>query len=302
MTSIAFLCETSGLANRIRGLISYRALSQVLNSDFFLCWSPDPACDATFETLFAPQRQDCELVDRDTIRERERCGDVKVFTHADWWDDIWEAQCRGMVAWEVYFQHVVENLRALKFDSAILDRAARFVAEHHVTQRAGFHIRHTDNLTTYEHWASHSRGSFDPKLVSETESFLNFAEDCSSRCGLYLATDDQDIERLWRARFVNANLVTTAKDYHPRQYGHPAARSTSVFDAAVDLAILASCKFVVGTYYSSFARIGAAIGGRSYLEIQGKRCVKDPVLPSRARLSRNSDFDPKIARINTFRA
>src|SRR5437763_7306900 len=51
---VIFLSGRSGLGNRLRALLGYRALSLCCGVPFLVCWVPNPACDAEFDDLFEP--------------------------------------------------------------------------------------------------------------------------------------------------------------------------------------------------------------------------------------------------------
>ena len=106
----------------------------------------------------------------------------------------------------------------------------------------GVHIRRTDNKVSIE--------------ASPTELFCKKIQEIRDEypdCKLYVASDESnEIERI-TDYFGSENVVT--------MQGIERSRNTKkgIIDAATELYILANCRAIVGSYYSSFTDTAAAI-------------------------------------------
>src|SRR5688572_3375130 len=139
---LVFHARKGGLANRLRALVGYRALSRCLGVRFGLAWEVNDWCEAPFEALF--RADGVELV---------APGDgAEVHEARSWFDAVWETCGRGRVEWSDYIAEVGRCLAELTPVAEIAAQVDRFLEANRPWPRVGVHIRHTDNLQKYEGW------------------------------------------------------------------------------------------------------------------------------------------------------
>jgi hypothetical protein len=113
----------------------------------------------------------------------------------------------------------------------------------------GIHIRRSDNILSIKH--------------SPTEKFeeIMLGMLASGYCErFFLSTDSAEVERYMVDKFKD-RLVVHSKRTCDRNL------DDSIKDAVVDLYCLASCKKVVGSYWSSFSETAASIGGKELVVV-----------------------------------
>lgn len=80
--------------------------------------------------------------------------------------------------------------------------------------------------------------------------------------GIFLATDNPQFEEMFKREFPGT--VTNQRRHH----GHGARQSVDgMTEAMVDLYTLAKCEIVVGTFGSSFSRVGAWLGNKPFVGV-----------------------------------
>jgi hypothetical protein len=283
-SSLIHWTRNVGLANRLRALAGYYVLANTLNLDLYICWEADPACQAQFEELFdleASGLNQEQLVDP---REKDRMADketVVVKDEIDWYDKIWEQHQNEVGAWSTFREGAVQFLRSLRPVSAIRDRIESFTERHPLCEVPGIHIRWTDNLGVYDHFEENA-ANFERNDVSKLGGFVKFIEDYEDSDRLFFATDNRRVHDAMHLLFED-RLIEPDRNYIPNRsiprrmvmklvsltglrIGN--RRSTSLDEAVVDMWLLSRCRFIVGTYYSSFSEVSAIIGGIDYYDVR----------------------------------
>jgi hypothetical protein len=252
---------------------------------FYLCWQPDLACPARFEDLCSAPS--VERIDPATAQKFLAGNTATVATAADWCDDIWAAWASELVPWEKFLEQARVAVAAIAPTSEIAKRVEEFASRHRLEQRDGFHVRFTDNVREYGVWSVRSARKFDPKCVSQPAGFVRAMDERVASRELFLATDSGEVASRLRVRY-GARLVSFATEFAKTR--RLRERSTPIEVAFAEMLLLARCRTVVGTYYSSFSRLSAMLGGRDYFEIQGTECVADPIVPTESRRLWNALF------------
>lgn len=113
----------------------------------------------------------------------------------------------------------------------------------------GIHIRRSDNILSIKH--------------SPTEKFEEImlgmlASGYGER--FFLSTDSAEVEEYMTDKFKDRLVL------HPKRSCDRSVED-SIKDAVVDLYCLASCKKIVGSYWSSFSETAASIGGKELLVV-----------------------------------
>jgi len=282
---IQLRCENAGLGNRLRALIGSYALAKLLNIPLLLSWRRDSSCDLAAGDILAPFPPDIVPQDAPDAEFKESIGFA--ITDMDWPDDIWSIYGRPYTSWRRYVEMLRIIIGVFRAPEPIASHINRARSSLSASRLIGFHIRNTDNLTTYSHWKLHARGKFEEDKKTDVVGFSRYLTRMPLGTQCFLATDDFNVESSFK-RAYPSQIVTLPKLYRePSKCGE---RTTSTHSSVLDFYMLAHCDEVVGTYYSSFGRMSAILGGIKYSEVQSVDTIFDPVIPSRCGLLRNSDI------------
>jgi len=291
--------DGSGLANRLRAVIGYKALSKCLDMDFALCWTIDVACLTGAEPLFS--RDYCRLISTNELSAFATQHDCLVCGESAWFDSLWLTHGKNIFSYEHYLDAVRHEIKTLQFAEAVIAEVEHYASAWNLKSLPGLHIRHTDNIFEYQKWSTSAKGSFDLQKTSSLDGFYALMDEFAKAGCFFLASDNQDVMAAALARYANRVLTYdklfnhTASDFwrdeNPDKKQLAAqlrfnvrTRTTSITDALVELLLLSRCREVVGTYYSSFGKCAALLGGVPYSEIQGTKRVFDPMLSGKMKL------------------
>ncbi len=258
------VCSESGLANRLRVLLSAMALSEATGRALQVHWPRTPACAGRFDELFEPS---LPVHDGDAVA----CAALPLWggvgqpmsdlLHAseqhlalrspDWLirPDQYPAHAplcrRCMALWPTHKPAPYER-----------ETVAAFQRQHFRSRMIGVHLRRGDFLRAR------------PDVVGGTPQALAAVERLLAGCpeaGLFVCTDDgardpvtgrvqaEGVVDRFRERFGERVVSTT-----PRSLDR--ASSAAIQDALVDLYLLRQTDFFVGTRDSSFSAM--AVFGR----------------------------------------
>jgi hypothetical protein len=260
--AMVFTSRTSGLANRLRALVAYQALSQMLEVDFYVDWVPDAPCDERPETLI--ELGDFNFIDDATFQTLRQRKDVSVVSRSVWFDIAWQAYLVGRFSWPDYARRVQACLERLRPCGDIEAEVDAFSARHAFNRWCGVHIRQTDNVGAYPSWEKNAP-AFRTDRISRVDGFAEFIAHSTDR--VFLSTDNPEVERLILAQAGDRVVV------FPKAYREPLAkvriRTSSIREALVEMLLLGRCRRVVGTYFSSFSIFSALWAGIEYHEMRG---------------------------------
>ncbi len=271
--SIVFKAGGVGLGNRLRALIGYHAMSQLLKVPFYLCWIPDEECDASFSDLFESTVVTLEFHE---LAELARSRHVTVFgeptpefpDRAPWFHEIFRRHMASFTPWPEFMHSVVSSLRNVTPTDHILETVNEFSLFHDLSNAVGFHIRHMDNVTThYRRW-SEQFSDFHPGSISLIQGFVDAINDAVTKSPVLLVTDNKEIEASLVQRYDKRIFV-----FQKQYISSPVGRTSSIQEALIEMMLLGRCKKVVGTYYSSFSKFSAMWGRTEFAEIRGLKCV-----------------------------
>jgi hypothetical protein len=262
--AVLFRVRNSGLANRIRALVAYRALSRIVGAEFYVDWAPSTPCDAELHALF--DTRDLNLTTEKQFKEMVSSANGVVVSQSDWFEIIWQAYLAEHCTWPRYVQEVKACLRELRPNEALLERTNDFAGRHDFPTLTGMHIRNTDNVREYESWAQNSPG-FKIDEVSRVEDFVAVLESPRGSTRYFLATDNWEVEKLITKRFASRVIV------YPKTYRTAITqrqRSSSVEEALIEMILLGRCRTILGTYFSSFSKFSALWSGIEYRELRNR--------------------------------
>ena len=272
--SVVYWARYAGLANRLRALVGYKALADLLECPFYLCWENNAHCPAAFEELFVPHG--IEVIPRDRIAAHRSAGGI-VGDTSDWFTQIGKQHDFGGTTRDRFLRRSIDNLKSLSLRPELARAVDQFAGAHQLSDRTGLHIRYTDNVAAHRRWAGKIRG-FEHENASRLEGFEAYVSreiDASSDVQIFLATDNQGVERRFRRRFGN-HIITYPKTYQGtlswwigRFRSGPAFRTTPMSYAAIEFYLLARCRKLIGTYFSSFAQLACLIYGAEIYHVAG---------------------------------
>ena len=281
---IIFWAQGSGLANRLRALIGYQALAKFKKRSFFLCWISDGGCDALFSELF--HTDNVQQISDSKLEAEKDNEQVRIYSDCCWFKDIWEKHLHESVPWESFKSEALNFAEQLNPLPRIAYRIENFTGHNKLTNMPGFHIRMTDNLKAYNGWLGHS--GFNLEHISTLNGFeIQIQKVLSEKVsnGIFLATDNKKIERyfknrfpgqiltyqkIWRSRSrLNFSFVFRRNNFRIKQ------RTSNMEDALVEMYLLSKCKFITGTYFSSYSKFAAILGKKPYFEILGDQSKKN---------------------------
>ena len=259
----------SGLANRIRAIASGVALARKTGRDPIVVWHRDSGLNAPFEAIFKTDSLPFQLRETgalsyglvyDIPRKRNLYLSalapffdrrLRIFQDANKGFDSEESRIESIVASSGRDIIIQSGFEFYKIDRALLnsifhisDRVKRRMDEilGGEAPEAALQIRRTDNAKSI---------SFSP--LSSFDSIARRLVDSDPGIRIFLATDDGATKDFFR-RTYPANVVLNPAE---------ASRSTveGIVDAAAELYIMAECRDIYGSYWSSYSEIAAMIGG-----------------------------------------
>lgn len=262
-----YLYPHSGLANRIRVIISGLSFSDTVKQELTLIWSKDNSLYCDFTDLF---EKDDKIILKHyewltKIRNRVQNKKIlkrifnKIFSidfslfDEDFKELVWSTGTDNINLGKLpekvnnyyistcnEFHFNKAYLKYLRPTAIIKNNIDRNIAEF-TNKTIGVHIRRTDNAASIQE--------------SPLERFIEIMRNDLMRdpaINYYLATDDMQVEIAIKDLFPG-KILTYQKDYSRTSV-------KGVQDAMVDLYTLsATCK-IYGSYYSSFSDIASRIG------------------------------------------
>jgi hypothetical protein len=289
--NFVYVARFSGLANRLRAIVGYKALCNLLGAKFYLCWSRHPSCNIEYQGIL--DDLDTYLISEADLGLLQRSSENLIITKSTWFDDIWLKFGRNHISYPDYLDEIKRELHNIRFTTSIIREADIFKSQINLSDMIGFHIRYTDNILEYQQWARKSVGNFDINKISALEGFENIIAQSRQDIKFYLATDNQGILMKFIEKYYN-RIYYFAKDYifandplecisktiHDEIIITKTSkkRTTSIPSAAIEMLLLGNCKAIVGTYYSSFGKFSAIRSDTPYSEVNGKTCVHDPLI------------------------
>ena len=257
----------AGLANRLRVIESVVSLAKDLNCPVEIIWLPDHEMVAQYEDLFEPS----ELFSVTSRNKLKYCrssfslrpyktplaalinryyGVDLVFNELDirrqtltGYFDI-----RAMIPGKTVYIDTCHNFYTYHYNfswvrpvAAIADQVARFEESMGDSRCIGLHIRRTDNRMSIQNSPDHL---FEAAIRRELER--------DSDAVFFLATDDQATQ----SYFINLWGPDRMLAY-PKQFGRDTVPATQ--DAVIDWMLLARCRKLYCSFYSSFSETAIAV-------------------------------------------
>lgn len=261
-----FLEPHSGLANRLRAIVSGVSLAKKMNQPIRVIWNKDVGCYVDFHELFQPVdglelRRDnwktkCMKLARgkkslrwlpvlagidfymfdENFKQYVWCNKGHVFNPASLKKNvrnIYINTCNDFY----YHKEVMELFKPINEIQVIIENYTKKFS----SKTIGVHIRRTDNVESIE---------YSPIELYIEEMKIDLSRD--SEVDFFLATDDKETEKRLKELFPR-KIITTEKEL-------TRSSKAGMVGAMVDLYSLAKCSKIYGSYYSSFSDVASRIG------------------------------------------
>jgi hypothetical protein len=263
---VIYLVPHSGLANRLRAIVSGFSLAKEMNQPIKVIWKKDDGCNVDFYEIFQPVAglelsQDnwetrCMKLARgkkllrwlptlvgidffmfdENFKQYVWCNKSHIFNPGNIKKnarDIYINTCNDFY----YQKEVMELFKPINEIQIIIESYTKKFS----SKTIGIHIRRTDNLESIK---------YSPLELYIEEMKFDLSQD--SEVDFFLATDDIETEKMLENLFPG-KIITIKKEL---------ARGSKIgmVGAIVDLYCLAKCSRIYGSYYSSFSDIASRIG------------------------------------------
>lgn len=261
-----YLTPHSGLANRIRAIVSGISLAEHLGMPITIIWEKDEGCNINFSDLFKPihgitvvnrhWKASVEKIIRgkkyfkwvhslvgidfymfdENFKDLVWCNEDHVFK-----PEIIKKNVRDIyinTCFDFYYKKEFVNLFKPINDIEILIEKQ---IEKFSSKTIGIHIRRSDNVKSIQF-------SSLELYIHQMETDLSL----DNQIDFFLATDDIETERTLKGIFPG-KILTIEKELARNS-------KTGMLGAIVDLFCLAKCSKIYGSYWSSFSDVAARIG------------------------------------------
>jgi hypothetical protein len=278
-----------GLSNRIRVLISGIVLAEAMGREFAMLWQANHHCGAAFDVLFQNKWPVVHLpIPSSELVNFRILTKLAPFQTSKWSNKRlyllleyprqhiflryydWLIRPEGKTAYASLQRHCLQLLNELQPIESILTRIESFRAVLFSQTMIGVHLRRGDYNRCRPHCCQNTSMAF-----RAVDRFLEY----DHTAGILLCTDDGAVD-------PKTGKPTTTEGVHARfveRYGKRVVWSSprsldrqtpeAVQDALVDLWLLRSTNYFVGTYGSSLS--GMAVVGRSIPRIL---CVNETAM------------------------
>lgn len=255
-----FIRPIFGLANRLRTIASAYALAQESGRRLRVYWTDTPDCHAKWtDILKIPAEFDvvdvnaadldvvepCFVADNPNFFSRDRAKEFISACRSNCDDDYAHENFKPFFPNGNY-----DWLKPIESVQAEINQFKQRLGP----ETIGVHIRRTDNKEA--RFMSPTR-LFKEKIAAEITA--------SANAKFFLATDDDSEKVDICATFPGR--VFTRDNVHARE------ADGGIRDALIDLCLLASAKRIYGTFWSSFSREAARIGGAELIVVDDKSKV-----------------------------
>lgn len=270
-----FLQPHSGLANRIRVIISGLSFAETVKQPLIIYWEKNSGLNCDFYNLFEKNERivvknfDLRIWVLDRMKNKGIMKKLfdKIYKidfsllDADFNKYVWNTNSDfidlSMVPNEVrnyyiktchefsFHPEYLSYLKPVKYVQDLIDMEVKKFPEKIV----GIHIRRTDNNISIEE---------SPLKLFVKKMYADLVED--KKTHYFLATDDPIVEKELLTLFPS-NITITKKQFTRNS-------QEGIVGALVDMYCLAATNKIYGSYYSSFSSVAARIGNIPLLVIK----------------------------------
>lgn len=216
---IIFCC--SGLSNRIRTILGFKAVCDKFDKKLKVIWIPDNACNGNFTDYF------------------ENINNVEFFNNKIYpIDYTGQSSIKNIVNFYNINIKEYELYSHIKLKKNIQNKIDIFVKNNNIQNCIGIHVRRTDYT-----------GNFIGKLLNGANNdseFFDYIDKYSENNPFFIATDNRDTQILFKNKYGKRVL------FYAKIKNTSNLRKTSLENAIIDIFILSKCKKIKGTNKSSF--------------------------------------------------
>jgi Protein of unknown function (DUF1647) len=244
-----------GLCNRLRAIASTKRLCTINHMRCTILWKwgnhdellqADPTIEWTAE-LPSDTEDNYTRVKHLVENEGGNCQNRRIWLTKD--ARIILNTCYAYNAYEEPRPISVYDLAPwLPMPSELLLNKVRHFKQTHFNNTVGMHMRRTDNTRAFE-------------LTPDELYFQEAAQLIDSGHSIFLATDNRDVEKMMRDKYGNKIIVYPKNPELVKRWPRKGFNFQETADDLVDLFLLASCEFVVGTSASSYSVLATIYNG-----------------------------------------
>ena len=264
------VCPRAGLCNRMRAIASAKRLCSKVGARCTIVWDW-----GDYDTLF---EDDTEWVPYSAFMDTRRNFAVPGYHHIshspiykggsrrNWRVPVTTHPRIALTSWFVFCAAEEQLLRRYtayeeqevfpwlpKPHTSIMEKVAAFKQAFFPPHTVGLHIRRTDNIRTI--------------LRSPDKAYFKRADRLvDTGHHLFLATDNQDTLQLVHRRYGEKLIHYPKSSVLERRWPRSCSSTQDIIDDMVDLWLLASCEFVIGSRGSSYSRTAILLNGSSRCE------------------------------------
>ena len=274
-----YIEPTGGLCNRIRSIASAYKAAKNTGRRLTVIWKRDEGCNCGQTALFSLS-DEISGMDLDPLNPDWTIKGKRMLFR--WFSKLERGYFSNDRAREISMTHNVEEVIAdkrhvyfescyglygseysdlCKYDYSVIRVNEEILkgvvpAVKNEGNMIGVHIRRTDHGPSI-------RESTTESFIREMDRELKCAE---GRCRFFLASDSREAKIEMIEHFGPELIVT-------RDVGLERSTEDGIKDAFIDLINLSCCKKVLGSYYSSFSEVAAAMGGIPLVECRSTEGV-----------------------------
>ena len=254
-----------GLANRMRATLSALQLSYDKKINIKIFWVKDSSLNCEWRKLFLkhPNIFDCPFV---SFRLFNYLVRILRFLHLESLCRIFhsndDSEFQEYVKTEIsnhkltiassyseFYQGSVPDFRDVFVLVPELKTRIDAIVSQWPSNTIGIHIRRGDNQWAIEH-----------SPIQLFEEYVNKEIEKDNHVKFYVASDDLSCIEYFKEKF--GNCIITACGEKTRN------TVSGIQQAIVELFALSSCKYIIGSYYSSFSEMAAKLGGISLFTVK----------------------------------
>lgn len=251
------LRPVSGLCNRLRAMNAAYWLAKKVNCRLNVFWRIDFSMNIGFDSLFkVPADMHLRVMDPEAYYSRGLFSSLNPFAHTFEQREKFVrnvVRFKGCGLWSITdFNEFYKDAKSCYSWLKPVEHLQKKIEDIQAGMGKdviGVHIRRTDNEMSIKHSPT---SLFVERIRLELMS--------NPRQRFFLATDDVPTKELLKSTF--GERLFTREDVSARE------DANGVVDAVIDLMLLASCRKLYGSHYSSFSEVAAAIGQSELIQLK----------------------------------
>lgn len=263
-----------GLCNKLRVIVSAYSIAKQYNKKLVVLWTSNHECNCSLDKLFdLPEDIKVYNLSRNGIKNRiygKIIRTVAKLSEYRIYDQEVVKAVSDISLQKKYYEnskniyiHTCESLLGSgcildsRHDFTIIQPKADILTKVNAIIRSkdyvGVHIRRTDNV---EAIARSSNEAFVNSMQQELRT--------DSETKFFVATDANDVKIMLKSTFGD-DCISTKESVLDRN------SEQGIIDAFIELVCLSRCRKIIGSFYSSFSEVAAAMGKIEIVVAGGKK-------------------------------